>query len=1759
MDAAAGPPVAVLIRTEGAPQSVPAVIIFSQPNSSISVGRAETNQVALNDRKISKAHALLTLKTCKRKGAADGEVMRRVFIKDSSTFGTFINGKALKKGEWTIVNEGDAVGLRNPHGNPAGGEYIVYYQDVLGKLAAATAQGEVPVSSVASSEPNASAKPQKPQKPKASLPKPRVKQEVPEIRPSQVKQELGQDPDAAAEEPPSPASLISEAEDEAAPAAAGDAEDEDMAEPLSPLSEVSEISAPDEDFPASTMPGAPPGLLPGMMPGMPPGMMGMPGMMPGMMMSGMTGMMPGMMMPGMHGMLGMPGMPGMPFGMQSFPGAPGFPLLPPGFAPPSGPMPNAALPGARPPGGKGAAGSTLAVAAKPIVMTVGAEFVGTLIGRGGEVVKQLSQESGARIEISKTAGETAATSGERTVHISGTQDCIDKAKKLIEETIDKAKEKTGGATPNACTLKVPHELIGMLIGRGGETIKELKKESGARIDINKEPAEDNSTDRMVHISGPPECVEYAKKMIEEMLGKSRERLGIKEEIDDKDEGKPAVVDVATRPSQMLVLVPNELIGMLIGKGGETIRNISKDCGVRIEIVKDEASDRADERAVNISGPPDCLDKAKRLIDDTLNRSREKRSGGDRDDSRPLPRSGGDRDDSRPLPAGARVIKVEDVLIGVLIGRGGETISKLQRDTGARIEISKDDRDSSERSVTISGPPEAVKKAVIGVEEVLSGARDKEGRGGGRRGPDRGRDREQLSLPAPGDEGALALLGADGRRGASPIKDSYVCEKLYVDEVEMTFRPSFMPEHEDGLPTDLEIFIRGLPKAMVEKDLWEHLYRLGATDVKEILLLRRQKQSKGMAYVVFNRHDHAVIAKQKLQNMPSSTLTCSGQVQSEEQGHVTVRFSESERCINGRGNAYGVDMIGLLLGSRGKCVEQVKERSGLRKVQLTGRSMKSYGSVDEDPRLHMVVYYEPEEVDNVAKAIEVWGDQLGAIHRELVDKGKGKGGFKGKGKGWPEWDPMMPLHPMWGPPPPMGIPMGPPMGPPMAGPPPPEPPVEAPVLLMRRKLAPPQDGQPPTMIGEKVCEATSLRGRELRWQPWPEVTKFNGDWKVTPLRWGLRGELFVLLRRRNTGEIRVCAAEVQQPMEKWPMLYGGAAGAAPSKATRYKSFTFNEHLFVISIDREMGHLKVSHVPDPSSAWDAAFETTLPDQLVQGDEAFPLTRNAKLCIIYGQDRVPFVVAVEPTAAKGEQAARVFRISDPGKPWKLCGASPALSPKVRLLPVYTKARSPNMTDFEAALFSVDAATHELSIFQAPVDMEKPWQLISKLPFPGDTRLSCIYVPGKPEPLLMAGSPTERMQKLCHLNLIDWRASKQDERLPPPKAPVVEEKFSRPMSSLWPENSREGHDPQSVVALPMDCTADLPVSKHTWAMMPVLPSADAPPGPMPPMGPRPPFDYGPPQYPGAPPFDPRMPPPFDFRPPPFGRPPFDRPPPPGWFPGGRPPFDLPPGAQMPPMPPFERPPMPLPPFDDRRPPFEGRPPFEAPPGDWFGKGKGGAPPGPPPPGSPPGAPPPGVGPGPEVGSMVEANSLQKNQWLRAKVIAKHPDGTFDVEYDGDYMEWHVPANRLRPSPGAVTDGAEADGHRRRRHRHRRGGEEGGEGEGRKRRRGENAGEDGEAVEAEAEAEGDAAAPPASAADANDADADATEAPTRPEETPAEGDDGAAEGRKRHRRHHRTKDPDQERSKSQDGERKTHRRRRHRDKGDEEAGVENGAPASGT
>jgi len=356
---------------------------------------------------------------------------------------------------------------------------------------------------------------------------------------------------------------------------------------------------------------------------------------------------------------------------------------------------------------------------KPIIIQVQAELVGMLIGKGGEVVKQLSKESGARIEISKSGTET---NGERTVYLSGQAENVERAKQLIDDTLSKAREKSGMNNPNAHVMKVPHEMVGMLIGKGGETIKKLKRESGARIDISKEPTEGtNINDRLVHISGPPECVEYARRMVDDMLG--------------REAGSGGIVSITDKtPTSCIIKVAHELIGMLIGKAGETIKTISKDSGTRIEIAKDEDAEREEARSVHISGPPECIAKAKLLIEDTLSKARE-RQGEEKRSER-----AGEKARLRDIgmSGSGQVLQreISQDFIGMLIGKGGSKLKTICVDSGARIEITKNQYDITSRTVTLSGAPECIDKARTAIEEIIGEAEAKgKGKGFGKGWPE----------------------------------------------------------------------------------------------------------------------------------------------------------------------------------------------------------------------------------------------------------------------------------------------------------------------------------------------------------------------------------------------------------------------------------------------------------------------------------------------------------------------------------------------------------------------------------------------------------------------------------------------------------------------------------------------------------------------------------------------------------------------------------------------------------------------------------------------------------------------------------------------------------------------------------------------------------------------------------------------------------------------------------------------------------------
>ena len=98
-------------------------------SAGISIGRLETNQLVLHDLDVSNVHARFSMRMCKRRGPADGEVVKRLFVMDSSATGTYVGGGALPYERWVMLADGDVISLRNPHGNASHGVCRVRYRE----------------------------------------------------------------------------------------------------------------------------------------------------------------------------------------------------------------------------------------------------------------------------------------------------------------------------------------------------------------------------------------------------------------------------------------------------------------------------------------------------------------------------------------------------------------------------------------------------------------------------------------------------------------------------------------------------------------------------------------------------------------------------------------------------------------------------------------------------------------------------------------------------------------------------------------------------------------------------------------------------------------------------------------------------------------------------------------------------------------------------------------------------------------------------------------------------------------------------------------------------------------------------------------------------------------------------------------------------------------------------------------------------------------------------------------------------------------------------------------------------------------------------------------------------------------------------------------------------------------------------------------------------------------------------------------------
>ncbi|KAL5606893.1 hypothetical protein BROUX41_003270 [Berkeleyomyces rouxiae] len=331
------------------------------------------------------------------------------------------------------------------------------------------------------------------------------------------------------------------------------------------------------------------------------------------------------------------------------------------------------------------------------IFEVNANLVGLVIGRSGENLRRIENESGCRVQFLGTSD-----SGQRECKITGPKPRRDEVKAAIDLTIAESgalgmprPKPRGAVTPGLqgppgavpregedhMQIMVPDRTVGLIIGRKGETISDLQERSGCHINIVDETKSVDGL-RPVNLIGTPEQTQRAKDMIMQIVdsdSRDATTAGVsvgagagpgaaamgghggpggpprpfnREPYNGPrdnggfngprggNNGDTYGIPVPTGPDVINdeMYVPSEAVGMIIGKKGETIREIQATSGCKINVTQSAPNGDDSQRSIGLIGTPDAIRQAKAAISDRIDTMRQRQAtsgpyGGPRRDDR----------------------------------------------------------------------------------------------------------------------------------------------------------------------------------------------------------------------------------------------------------------------------------------------------------------------------------------------------------------------------------------------------------------------------------------------------------------------------------------------------------------------------------------------------------------------------------------------------------------------------------------------------------------------------------------------------------------------------------------------------------------------------------------------------------------------------------------------------------------------------------------------------------------------------------------------------------------------------------------------------------------------------------------------------------------------------------------------------------------------------------------------------------------------
>ncbi|KAJ6684373.1 KH DOMAIN CONTAINING RNA BINDING PROTEIN [Salix viminalis] len=292
-------------------------------------------------------------------------------------------------------------------------------------------------------------------------------------------------------------------------------------------------------------------------------------------------------------------------------------------------------------------------------------------------------------------------------------------------------EEFSGDGDTVYRILCPSRKIGGVIGKGGNIVKALREETQSKITVadsvqgsderviiiysssDKPPRKIDGDEDLVARNGQQEAFEL-RCAAQDALLKVHDRI-VEEDLFG---GMASDDDNDNNVITARLLVPNNMVGCVLGKRGDVIQRLRSETGANIRVLPADhlpscAMDT--DELVQISGKPAVAKRALYEISTLLHQNPRK----DKPPSVPMPYGGrtfhppsdampnmlppwkSNVASSEPSAEFSMKILCSTGKIGGVIGKGGSNVKVVQQETGASIHVEDASADSEERAIRVS--------------------------------------------------------------------------------------------------------------------------------------------------------------------------------------------------------------------------------------------------------------------------------------------------------------------------------------------------------------------------------------------------------------------------------------------------------------------------------------------------------------------------------------------------------------------------------------------------------------------------------------------------------------------------------------------------------------------------------------------------------------------------------------------------------------------------------------------------------------------------------------------------------------------------------------------------------------------------------------------------------------------------------------------------------------------------------------------------